>query len=398
MRVLFVHYGTFDSNSAIQTFHFANALTELGIDVAVCGRAADRIAAVGEPRFEHFEYPELGSRIARYRGDTDDLVVHAWTPRERVREATARVARRLGAPYVVHLEDNEEHLIEAIKGRAFASMRDEPIDAQDSLAGLEYVHPTRYPEFMRDAAGVTVITSELGEFNFGHRPEHLMRPGVDTDRFSPDAEPAVDRAGLGVRPQSFLLVYQGAMHFANEREMFSLYLAVSLLQRRGRDVTLLRLGENWTHGIDPCFGSLRDRGSIELGAVPWREVPGYLALADAFVQPGAPDDFNRYRLPSKLPEFLAMGRPVVLPHCNLGAELRDGEQALLLERGTGAEIADRVESLIADPELARRLGSGAREFALSNLDWGANAATLADFYRRIVRAKRNGEAEVDSDG
>ena len=60
---------------------------------------------------------------------------------------------------------------------------------------------------------------------------------------------------------------------------------------------------------------------IELGAVGWREIPGYLALADAFVQPGAADDFNRYRLPSKLPEFLAMGRPVVLPDCNIGHDL-----------------------------------------------------------------------------
>ena len=60
---------------------------------------------------------------------------------------------------------------------------------------------------------------------------------------------------------------------------------------------------------------------IELGAVGWREIPGYLALADAFVQPGGPDDFNRYRLPSKLPEFLAMGRPVMLPHCNIGHDL-----------------------------------------------------------------------------
>ena len=66
-----------------------------------------------------------------------------------------------------------------------------------------------------------------------------------------------------------------------------------------------------------------------------------------------PDDFNRYRLPSKLPEFLAMGRPVMLPHCNIGHDLEDGEDALLLERGDAIEIAERLEQLIADRELAR---------------------------------------------
>ncbi|MGH2993856.1 MAG: glycosyltransferase [Solirubrobacterales bacterium] len=390
MRVLFVHYGTFDSNSAIQTFQFANRLVDLGFEVAVCGRAVERVQGVGEARFECLEYPDLPARIAEYRRAPGEMVVHAWTPRERVRRATNEVVSRLGVPYVVHLEDNEEHLLGAVDGRDFDELRDAPIDEQDAVAGLGYAHPTHYPEFMRAAAGVTVITTELREFNFGDRPGHLMRPGVDTEMFSPDVEPASTRGRLGIDPDAFVLVYQGNMHYANEREMFSLYLAVTLLQRRGHPVKLLRLGENWTHGIDPSFGALRDRGSVELGAVPWRDVPGFLVLADAFVQPGAPDEFNRYRLPSKLPEFLAMGRPVVLPHCNIGADLHDGANALLLERGTGAEIADRVESLVTDPGLAERLGRGAREFAVSNLDWDRNAAGLADFYRRIARTARNG--------
>jgi glycosyltransferase involved in cell wall biosynthesis len=391
MRVLFVHYGTFDSNSAIQTFNFANRLTELGFEVAVCGRAVERVSGVGEPKFECLQYPDLDAKIAAYESDPRETVVHAWTPRERVRRATAGAVTRLGAPYVVHLEDNEEHLLSAKEGRAYADIGAAPLDEQDSIAGLGYAHPAHYPRFMREASGVTVITEALNEFNFGDRPTHLMRPGVDTERFAPDVEPAVARADLGIDPDAFVLVYQGAMHFANEREMFSLYLAVALLQRRGHRVKLVRLGENWSHGIDPSFGALADRGSVEIGAVPWREVPAYLALADAFVQPGAPDEFNRYRLPSKLPEFLAMGRPVVLPDCNIGAELEDGAEALLLERGKGAEIADRVESLIRDPELARRLGRAAREFAVRNLDWDDNTARLADFYRRIAGAGRNGE-------
>jgi glycosyltransferase involved in cell wall biosynthesis len=391
VRILFVHYGTFDSNSAIQTFQFADRLTGLGFEVAVCGRALERLAGVGTPRFECFEYHDLAGRLAEYRRRPDETVIHAWTPRERVRRATTAAAERLDAPYVVHLEDNEEHLVGTLQGREFGELREAPVDEQDSVVGLGYAHPLHYPAFMRAAAGVTVITDALDEFNFGRRPVHLMRPGVDTERFAPDVEPATTRERLGIAPEDFLLVYQGAMHYANQREVFSLYLAVSLLQRRGHRVRLLRLGENWTHGIDPSFGALRDRGVVEIGAVPWRDVPGYLVLADAFVQPGAPDEFNRYRLPSKLPEFLAMGRPVVLPRCNIGADLDDGRNALLLDRGDGAEIADRVESLIADPELAETLGRAAREFAVQNLDWDRNTDRLAGFYRRIAGSAREGE-------
>jgi glycosyltransferase involved in cell wall biosynthesis len=177
--------------------------------------------------------------------------------------------------------------------------------------------------------------------------------------------------------------------------MLSLYLAVKLLQRRGRRVRLVRLGETELGGVDPrSLGALRE-GVIELGSVGWREIPGYLALADAFVQPGEADDFNRYRLPSKLPEFLAMGRPVVLPDCNIGHDLADGRNALLLQQGDGLEIAARVERLIDDRELRARLASGARSFALEQLNWQDNSIALGRFLNRISRAHPAGDAAVE---
>jgi glycosyltransferase involved in cell wall biosynthesis len=233
-----------------------------------------------------------------------------------------------------------------------------------------------------------VITEELNEFNLAGRPHHLARPGVDGERFDPDLAPAVTRQRLGLRDDDFVIVYHGIGHWANLRELFSLYTAVKLLQRRGRRVRLVRLGSTKPGGVDPrTLQALRD-GEPDLGDLAWREVPGYLALADAYVQPGAPDDFNRYRLPSKLPEFLAMGRPVVLPACNLGNDLSDGENALLLRRGDAVEIAARIARLQDDRELAELLGRGARQFAIENLSWPRNAAALADFYRGVLASAR----------
>ena len=46
---------------------------------------------------------------------------------------------------------------------------------------------------------------------------------------------------------------------------------------------LVRLGTTKLGGVDPrTFQALRD-GMPDLGDVPWREIPGYLALADAYV-------------------------------------------------------------------------------------------------------------------
>lgn len=388
MRVLFVYFGPFDVNSGIQAYHFGNELTDLGWEVTVAGRGDPaRARAVGEPRFECISHEEIGRKLAEMRRDPTETIVVGWTPRERVRLLTMDAVRQLGVPYVIHLEDNEELLIESATGRSLTELQRLPLRQQDSLVPIDLIHPTHHREFLDGAAGITVITEALNEFNTAGRPHRVARPGIDLERFRPDLEPH-PRAELGLGGEDFVLVYHGTIHYANQHEMLSLYLAVKLLQRRGHQVKLVRLGHSEFGGPDPrAFRALGD-GVIELGPIPWRDIPAYLAVADAYVQPGPPDDFNRYRLPSKLPEFLAMGRPVILPHCNIGNDLEHGENALLLEQGNAMEIVTQIEKLLADRDLAVRLGTGARRFAAEQLSWRANAEGLAGFLRECSATGR----------
>ena len=388
MRVLFIYFGPFDVNSGIQAYHFGNELTDLGCEVTVAGHGDPaRALVVGEPRFECISHDDLDRKLGEMRRDPKETIVVGWTPRETVRRMTMEAVRRLSVPYVIHLEDNEELLIESATGRSLAELQRLPLKQQDSIAPPGLIHPTHHREFLDGAAGITVITEALNEFNRAGRPHAVARPGIDLERFRPELE-APPREEFGLAADDFVLVYHGTIHYANQHEMLSLYLAVKLLRRRGHRVRLVRLGHTEFGGPDPrSFRALGD-GVIELGPIPWRDIPAYLALADAYVQPGPPDDFNRYRLPSKLPEFLAMGRPVILPHCNIGNDLKHGEDALLLEQGNAMEIVVRIEELLADRELAARLGAGARRFAEERLSWRANAEGLANFLGECSAAAR----------
>ena len=383
-----MYFGPFTVNSAIQAFHFGNELTEIGWDVTLAGVGdPTTIRKVGKARFETITHHDLPALTERWRRDPQPAVVFAWTPREVVRRATESVIRPLGLPYTVHLEDNEEYLLATKVGMTMPEMRRLTMAEQDRLAPPDQIHPTHSQEFLAGANGVTVITEELNEFNRADRPHHVARPGIDTARFRPDLEPPLSRAAMGIGPDEFVIVYHGTVHFANQHEMLSLYLAIKLLARAGRRVRLVRLGETELGGVDPlAFGALRD-GVIELGAVEWRDIPRYLALADAYVQPGATNDFNRYRLPSKLPEFLAMGRPVILPNCNIGHDLVHEENALLLEEGTALEIVAMIERLLDDRELRDRLAEGSRRFALEQLSWEDNSVSLARFLRGLIDAQ-----------
>jgi glycosyltransferase involved in cell wall biosynthesis len=137
---------------------------------------------------------------------------------------------------------------------------------------------------------------------------------------------------------------------------------------------------------------------IELGVRPRSELPSILSLADVLVQPGGPDAFNDYRFPSKLPEFLASGRPVMLPRTNIGRHLQDEAECILLEQGDALEIARKLEPLLLDEGRRRRIGAAGRAFALEQLSWPKAARDLLTFYERLIHRRGvpvDGHSEMD---
>lgn len=381
MRLIVVLHGPFNSNSGIQVFQLANGLSRHGWEVAVAAPSApEAIHDVGNPRFQCVTYEEAESVAGRWAGP--GLAIHAWTPREGVRSLTERLSFVADAPYVVHLEDNEEHLLSTSTRRTSSRIGVLRRRRLSRLADDSRIHPAHYRSFVAGARALTMVTAELNRFNFARRPHVVVPPCVDTEQFAPgEPDPAL-RKELGLSGREFVIVYHGNTHSANRREIDALYRAVANLRRRGFAVNLIRLGQSFVGG--ERRGDSSHDGVIEVGVRPRDEVPDYLRLADAFVQPGVCDDFNVYRVPSKVPEFLATGRPVITPACNLGRMLADGENALLLNEGSADEIASRLERLIQDAELRERLGEGARAFALRRLTCQAIVSRLHAFLSQTI--------------
>ena len=180
-----------------------------------------------------------------------------------------------------------------------------------------------------------------------------------------------------------MLVYPGNVHRANLEEVGRLYDAVVLLRGRGCDVALVRTGTDHVKSKELSHKG-KVAGVTALGQVARPFLIELMKAADIFVQPGTPGPFNDFRLPSKLPEFMAVGRPIVLPATNVGTRMRHGEDALLLREGSAEEIAAAVERILSDSELAARLASNARAFAAANFDWEKQAGKLEVFLRQVV--------------
>ncbi|MEO6003611.1 MAG: glycosyltransferase [Opitutus sp.] len=387
MNILFVNYGDFTSNSLNHIGAFANRLTLLGhACVVAVPKNPSSIAVIAKPLFTAHSFARALETDPIFPDRRPADVVHAWTPRENVREFTLLYLRQYpSAALIIHLEDNEVFLLESFARQPYAILRELSDEELAARLSPRLSHPVRFKNFLRIAHGVTYITDRLRAFVPEGTPAHRLLPGIDRAVYQPaDADQAL-RESLGVKDNERLLVFTGSTTFANLADVRSLLISVRLINESGTPCKLVRTGINPPE-FDQELTAIGADFVIDLGFIEKARLSPLLALADVLVQPGAADDFNDFRLPSKIPEFLSVGRPVVIPRANLAREMEDGRHALLLETGAPAEIAEKCLRVFHDESLARRLSEGALEFARSHFDLAQNTWALFSFYERVKAA------------
>lgn len=387
-NILFVLYHDFTANSAVHVHNFANRLADSGHSVAVAiPNSDDSGSALGQQHYRVLAYHEVDGNWPRlFSNGLPPHILHAWTPRENVRLFCEKV-RALCSPLLfIHLEDNEELILEANLGRPFGELA---CSAGLKLPG-NLAHPRNYRRFIAEADGVTMIMDRLGKFVPDAVPRIILWPGADRELFFPREKDEAFLASLGVPKGNIVLCYTGNVHSANAREVRSLYLAAAILSREGIPTTLVRAGKDYCPFLGPDEKWAREV-SVDLGYIRHVDVPPILGIADFLIQPGTDDAFNEYRLPAKLPEFFAIGRPILLPLTNVGRFVRHGHEAWVLPKMDALGIVDTLKTLRGDEGLRSQLSAGALAFCEEHFGWSRNAATLEKFYEqiRLTRLERS---------
>jgi O-antigen biosynthesis protein len=386
VNILFVNYGDFTTNSLNHIGGFAGWLTRHGHSCLVAvPQGLDTLASLHAPQFTAATYTQILDGSVTFPDGRAADVLHAWTPREGVRQFVLAHQRRAPATrVVVHLEDNEEHLAATFARRPFEKLATLTDDEVSALLPDGVSHPRRYRQLLSVADAATVIVPSLRDFVPSGVPSHELPPGVDFALYAPRPSDATLRHSLGLARHEKIVAYTGSTTFANAHAMRALLRAVHQLNERGTPVRLLRTGFHPAEFFRECDFDWT-RFTTDTGFLPKEKLPAILALADVLVQPGQPDAFDRYRLPSKLPEFLAAGRPVIAPATNVGLTLRDGSDALLLTRGDADEIAERIAQVLADPTLAAQLAEAATRFARAHFDPDTIGRSLVALYETTSR-------------
>ncbi|MGH7946256.1 MAG: glycosyltransferase, partial [Opitutaceae bacterium] len=392
MNILFVNYGDYTTNSLNHIGGFANTLCAAGhACVVAVPHRKETLQHVANPLFIAATFDEALARPTLFPDGRSADLIHAWTPRECVRKFVVSYQRASldsrdpsnPARVIIHLEDNERFLLEGFTGKSFSALRETSAADLEALLNDSLPHPVRHESFLRIADGVTHIIDKLAEFAPPDTPTHLLFPGVDFSLYQPQPPDPSFRDELGLPEEEHVIAFTGSNTFANEPEMRELYLAVALLNQRGTPTTLIRTGFNSPRFLDGLSKDVKQYVK-DLGFIEKAKLPRLLALADILVQPGRPGPFNDYRLPSKLPEFLASGKPVVLPPTNLAALMKDGREAVFLPTGSPEEIADVCQRLLGDVARCFRLGEAAVGFARTHFDLATNTRGLIEFYTATV--------------
>jgi glycosyltransferase involved in cell wall biosynthesis len=199
----------------------------------------------------------------------------------------------------------------------------------------------------------------------------VCQNAMDPAEFDPEAaRPAARPAGM---EDAFIAGYVGA--FVPWHRVDLMIAAARELAPRYPRLRWLLVGD----GVErPRIEKLlADFGLAEKfwlpGAVKHSLIPSYLLAMDAAVMPHS----NRFGSPMKLFEYMAMGRPVVMPDVPPIAEVvEDGVNGMLFRAEDAAALGGALAKLIEDEAFRRRLGARARQDALARHTWRANAQRI----------------------
>jgi glycosyltransferase involved in cell wall biosynthesis len=206
----------------------------------------------------------------------------------------------------------------------------------------------------------------------------VMPNGVNAEIFAPAPKNAELLSGLGISAGSFIVGFTGVLRAWHGLEL--LLEAIAHLLARGLDVSLLIVGDGGHRAaIEATIEQLRIGHAVRItGRVAHAEVPHYCSLFDAAVSPRA----TFYASPMKVVEYMALGKPVVVPDtANFLDIVDDGVNGVTFVAGDSAALERALASLIASPELCRALGAQARSKVETRLNWHWNAARSCELAR-----------------
>ena len=298
----------------------------------------------------YLSFMALATAVAPKIGRAD--VVVATSPPLFAGLSGAAIARLMRAPFVLDVRD--------LWPAAAISLGQ--LSNPTAARGSALVEKKLYQE----AAAVIAVTRPFCDHIDTIRarpPATVLLPNGTLPQFF-DAIPGAARAELGIGDGRFLAAFAGNFGIAQ-----ALGTVLNAAELTGPEVDFALIGEGPIRAALVADATSRHLSNVHFHPqVPLDEVPPLLAASDALLVTLSGHPTFADFVPSKMIDFMATGRPVVLAAA--------GEPARILEAAGGGiavppedpeALARALLELRADPASAQLMGARGREFARGRL-------------------------------
>ena len=307
----------------------------------------DRPRYLTTPRETRFGFAHLTQALACRPHVRPDLVhAHFAYP---CGSAALLLKRRLGVPLVISVLGDDVYIYPNNNRRMrklFAH----------AMRGADHV-VANSPDLARTTEALTGVLPEV------------LSIGIDLARFSARPDRAQARATLGLAPETFVILYVGAL----------------LPQKGVLDLAAAMRALAWSDAVALFAGAGPARpegpGVRLLGSRPNGEIPQLLAAADAFVLPSWHEGLGLSAV-----EAGAAGVPMVGAETGGLANLLADDCGFLFAPRDVGQLAQALRDLRGDPDGGRRRAVNLAARVRRDHDLHANARRLAAIYGELVGA------------
>ncbi|MEU5216176.1 glycosyltransferase family 4 protein [Streptomyces sp. NPDC020807] len=207
-----------------------------------------------------------------------------------------------------------------------------------------------------------------------------LPPGVDEKTFHPASGGDEVRARLGLTDRPVVVCVS---RLVPRKGQDTLIRAMPRILRQVPDAVLLIVGGGpYEKDLHRLAAETGVAGSVRFtGAVPWGELPAHYGAGDVFAMPCRTrrGGLDVEGLGIVYLEASATGLPVVAGDSGGAPDaVLDGETGWVVRGESAEDTADRVTTLLLDPELRARMGARGREWVEEKWRWDLLAERLRE--------------------
>ncbi len=164
--------------------------------------------------------------------------------------------------------------------------------------------------------------------------------------------------------------------------------ALQALVASGYDAVLVIIGTVSEHEREQLGAQLETLGVADrvifTGRLPLADALGWVKRADVCLSPFEMNEAQQVATPTKLVEYLAMGRPVVATVHYDQSEVIHGSGAGIVTAYSGKAMAEGVARLFDQPEMAEMMGARGPAWVKANRDYAGLADALEQVYACLL--------------